>query len=246
LSRKTSLTSTPASGSSVISVGVINYQYDGLSRSTQDQANAGSSLVQLAYDSINRTLEEYQVYDGISGIVVHTQFQSLVATQVTYPSNITAANTYDPLYRRVSVTGAYGATSLDTVGWQFFGPSRIVETNWGSNSLIATQMNNARTHSAVQATVPLPAWGNISTDQLGYDGAGRMITKRYLIGGINGSTNAYNNTTALVGYTTSFDRASNKLYERHLEGGESRSHLYQPFNSDGSFAVGYDSANRLR
>jgi RHS repeat-associated protein len=72
-----------------------------------------------------------------------------------------------------------------------------------------------------------------------------MITKRYLTGGINGSTHAYNNTTALVGHTTAFDRTGNKLYERHLEA-EDRSHLYQPFNSDGSFAVGYDSANRLR
>ena len=107
-------------------------------------------------------------------------------------------------------------------------------------------MNNARTHSAVQATVPLPGWGNAASDRLSYDGVGRMITKRYLTGGINGTTGAYNNTTALVGYTSSFDRASNKLYERHLEGDESRSHLYQPFNSDGSFAVGYDSANRLR
>ena len=71
-----------------------------------------------------------------------------------------------------------------------------------------------------------------------------MITKRYLTGGINGTTHAYNNTTALVGATGGYDRASNKLYERHLEA-ESRSHLYQPFNNDGSFGVGYDSANRL-
>jgi RHS repeat-associated protein len=72
-----------------------------------------------------------------------------------------------------------------------------------------------------------------------------MIAKRYLTDGINGSTGAYNNTTALVGYTTAFDRTGNKLYERHLEA-EDRSHLYQPFNADGSFGVGYDSANRLR
>ena len=72
-----------------------------------------------------------------------------------------------------------------------------------------------------------------------------MITKRYLTGGINGSTHGYSDTTALVGHTTAFDRAGNKLYERHLEA-ESRSHLYQPFNSDGSFGLGYDSANRLR
>jgi RHS repeat-associated protein len=72
-----------------------------------------------------------------------------------------------------------------------------------------------------------------------------MIAKRYLTGGINSVTNGYANTTALVGFTTSFDRASNKLYERHLHA-ESRSHLYQPFNTDGSWGMGYDSANRLR
>jgi RHS repeat-associated protein len=243
LSRKTSVTCTPASG--VVDIGTISYQYDGLSRATQYQADSSSSTVQLAYDSINRTVEEFQTYSSISGVVVRTQLQSWVATQITYPNNITATNTYDPLYRRVSVAGAYGATALDTVSWNFFGPTRVVETNWGAGSLIATQMNNARTHSAVQAAVPLPAWGSISTDQLGYDGEGRMITKRYMTGGISGVTHGYANTTARVGYTTSFDRASNKLYERHLEA-EDRSHLYQPFNSDGSFAVGYDSANRLR
>jgi len=36
-------------------------------------------------------------------------------------------------------------------------------------------------------------------------------------------------------------RAGNKLYERHLHA-ESRSHLYQPYNSDGSAGAGYDSA----
>ena len=150
LSRKISLSSTPIL-SEVISVGVINYQYDGLSRPTQYQSNDGSSLVQIAYDSINRKLIDYQAYDGISGIAVDTQLQSLVATQVTYSNNIIASNTYDLLYRRTSVAGAYGASSLDTVIWKYFGPSRVVETNWGSNSLIATQMNNTRTHSAVQA-----------------------------------------------------------------------------------------------
>jgi len=105
-------------------------------------------------------------------------------------------------------------------------------------------MNNSRTHSAVQGSVPLPAWGNQSSDRLSYDGAGRIITKRYLAGGINGATHAYNDTTALVGATSGYDRSGNKLYERHLEA-ESRSHLYQPFNNDGSFGVGYDSANRL-
>ncbi len=49
-------------------------------------------------------------------------------------------------------------------------------------NLIATQMNDVRTHSTVQAAVPQPEWGDISTDRLGYYGAERMIAKHYLTG----------------------------------------------------------------
>jgi len=230
-----------------LSTAVRGSQYDGLSRQTQAIYTVVSATeVDFFYDSLNRVLEEEQIYSSITCYATHTSWTSLVATHVTYPSSdITISNGYDPLYRRNSLSGISAINgTLDTVDWQFFGPQRIVETNYGSGSLIATQMNNARTHSAVQPSVPLPPWGNISSDELGYDGAGRTITKRYLTGGIDGTTYAYTDTTSLVGFTTGFDRASNKLYERHLHA-ESRSHLYQPFNADGSAAVGYDSANRL-
>jgi len=84
-------------------------------------------------------------------------------------------------------------------------------------------MNNARTNSAVQTSVSNPAWGDQSSDRLGYDGAGRTITKRYL--DATASASGYSDTEALVGFTTRFDHASNKDYERHLHA-ESRSHLY--------------------
>ena len=113
------------------------------------------------------------------------------------------------------------------------------------NGLICSHMNNARTHSAVQETIANPAWGDQSSDRLGYDGAGRMITKRWLSGGINGSTHAYNDATAVVGQTTAYDKAGNKLYERSLHA-ESRSSLYEPFDSDNRPEGGYDSLDRLR
>jgi hypothetical protein len=85
--------------------------------------------------------------------------------------------------------------------------------------------------------------GTPSDDRLGYDGSGRMIAKRYLAGGINESTYAYNNTTPVVATTTAFDPADNKFYERELHA-LNRSHLYQPF-SDGDPQGGFDSVNRL-
>ena len=41
--------------------------------------------------------------------------------------------------------------------------------------------NNAGTQTAVQSGTPNPAWGDDSTDRLGYDGAMRPIAKRHLI-----------------------------------------------------------------
>ena len=116
------------------------------------------------------------------------------------------------------------------------------------NGMIQTMLNNARTHSAVQYnTVPNPAWGTLASDRLGYDGAGRNIAKRYLTGGINATTFAYNNTTPVVGNTTAYDPADNKFYERALHA-EERSFLYQPVDNNGNIASpvpGYDSVNRL-
>jgi hypothetical protein len=72
-----------------------------------------------------------------------------------------------------------------------------------------------------------------------------MIAKRFLAGGINDTTHAYMDTTPVVGFTTAYDKSSNKFYERELHV-ESRSHLYQPFNADGTSGGGYDSIDRLR
>ena len=165
LGRRIAIAITPAMN--VGGTTAQSFQYDGLSRQTQaiDTVSITSAEVDFFYDSKNRVLEEEQIYGGITCYTTHTAWQSLHATQVTYPStDITISNTYDLLYRRNVVSGISTINgTLDTVGWQFFGPSRIVETNFGSGSLIATQMNNARTNSAVQATVPLPAWGDDSS-----------------------------------------------------------------------------------
>src|ERR1700731_3190266 len=108
--------------------------------------------------------------------VTNTDSVSYPATGVQYPDGRQLTNAYDALYRRTLVHDQTNA--VDVAKWQFFGPGRVAETALG-NGLICTWMNNARTHSAVQATVPNPAWGNQSSDRLGYDGAGRPITKRY-------------------------------------------------------------------
>ena len=117
----------------------------------------------------------------------------------------------DALYRRNAVSESGGAS---IAAWEFFG-NRTAKTTLG-NGITCSFMNDAQTNSAVQSTVALPAWGDNTTDRLGYDGSGRLIAKRFLPSG---------STTALVGFTTQYDPSSNKLFERALHA-ESRSSLY--------------------
>ncbi len=245
MGRKTNITIAPASG--IGGTTAQSFQYNGLAQTTfaRDTANGNNADVTLVYDSIQRTIEEEQLYGGNTRYVTNNAFTSLPVSQFTFPNARQVNSGYDALYRRQQIIEA--ATSAVIASWQFFGPQRIAEVALG-NGIIQTMLNNARTHSAVQfGTVPNPAWGTPSSDRLGYDGSGRMIAKRYLTGGINSTTFAYNSTTPVVGNTTAFDPADNKFYEQALHA-ENRSFLYQPVDNNGNIASpvpGYDSINRL-
>jgi len=62
-------------------------------------------------------------------------------------------------------------------------------------------------------------WGSKNSDRLAYDGSGRMIAKRYTTGTVAGE-----DFNVVVGFTTEYDRSSNKFFERELHA-ESRSQL---------------------
>jgi len=49
----------------------------------------------------------------------------------------------------------------------------------------------------------------------------------------------------IAGFTTAYDRSSNKAYERALHA-EPRSSLYEPIDTDGNVGTSYDSLDRLR
>ena len=173
-----------------------------------------------------------------------TAFTSIPGTQFEYPNNRQVSSNYDVLYRKKQIIEQAASSVIAT--WQFYGPGRIAEVAL-ANGITQTMLNNARTNSAVQSPSPAnPAWGNNTSDRLGYDGAGRNITKRYLSSTLN-AQNGYANTTAIVGNTAAYDRAGDKFYERALHA-ESRSFLYQPVDNSDDIASptpGYDSINRL-
>ena len=216
------------------------FEYDGLSRQTfaRDSIDTTDVDATFAFDSLGRAVEEGQAYGGNTRYVTQNAFVSASATRFTYADTREVGYNYDDLYRRTKIENDPDGSPTDIAEWSFFGPSRLAELTLGNqtpgNQLICTYMNNARTHSAVQSPTPQnPAWGNQSSDRLGYDGTGRMITKRYLDTAV--SAGGYDDTETFVGFTTQYDRASNKDYERHLHA-ESRSSLYPS----------RDSLNRLR
>src|SRR5882724_8345197 len=84
-------------------------------------------------------------------------------------------NEYNELYRSTKIRENGGS---EIAIWRFFGPSRVAELQLG-NGLVCTYLDNSRSHSAVQESLPNPSWGDQSSTRLGYDGAGRPITKRY-------------------------------------------------------------------
>jgi RHS repeat-associated protein len=149
--------------------------------------------------------------------VTHSAWTGLTAAQLTYPSGRQVSSGYDALYRRNSISETSGGASI--AAWQFFG-QRTATVTLG-NGVVTSYMNNAQTRSAVQSGQTTPGWGSVSTDQLGYDGAGRLIGKRHF----NSSSGS-----VIVGSTTAYDMSSNKVYERALQA-ESRSFLYDQYDS---------------
>ncbi len=220
MGRKTNITITPASG--IGGTTAQSFQYNGLAQTTfaRDTVGTNNADVTLVYDSIGRTVEEEQVYGGNTRYVTNDGFTSLPVSQFTYPNSRQINNSFDKLFRRQQIIEA--ATSAVIASWQYFGANRIATVTLG-NGLVCSNMNDAQTRSAIQSGLPTPAWGSISTDQLGYDGSGRMIGKRY-----------FNGTNVTVGFTSAYDESSNKLFERPLHA-EERSSLYDS----------YDSMNRL-
>lgn len=221
-------------------------QFDGLSRMTQaiDTVGLVDAEIISVHDSIGRICEDTQIFQGNSRSTTYTEFTSLVPTVFTYPNNRQTIDSYDLLYRRTQVSESTGGSNI--ARWEYFGPTRLAECELG-NGLICSYMNNSRTESAMQAGRTMPSWGGVGSDRLGYDGAGRTITKRYLSGGINVTTGAYNDSSAIVGMTSEYDQSGNKYFERMLQA-ESRSDLYQPRGkSTGEInSLGYDSCDRIR
>lgn len=231
LGRRIQINITLATG--VLGTTQQTFQYDGIGRTTQaeDSCVQHTSVCTYVYDSLGRLIEETQTLGGVTRYVTNSAFESSYTTSQTYPDGREIVHEYDLLGRRRVTQDAKNGSGGFIAEWEYFGPARLAEMTLG-NGLCATWMNNDRSHATVQSGVSNPAWGDASSDRLGYDGVGRMITKRYVGSALSGDS--YYDPMCLTGHTTQYDDSSNKLYERHLHA-ENRSFLYN----------GLDSLNRL-
>ena len=186
------------------------FQFDGLSRLALGNDVYSGTTAGFTRDSINRVLEEQQSFEGDTRYVTHNAWTSYPCTGFTFPNGRQITKAFDALYRKNGINETAGGSSI--AAWQFFG-GRTATVTLG-NGIVTSFMNDAQTRSAIQQGQTTPAWGSISTDQLGYDGSARPIGKRHFLSG-----------SVLVGFTTAYDPSANKLFERALHA-ESRSALY--------------------
>ena len=174
--------------------------------------------------------------------MTNTAFTSYPVSQFTFPNGRLIDNTYDLLYRRTSVVEA--AARRPSPPGSSSGPSRVAEVALGQRPDL--HLDEQRPHeqrravadppvqSAPGATSRATAWATTAR-------AARSPSATWPAASTARRT--LQHATAVVGFTTAFDRASNKFYERALHA-ENRSHLYEPFDSKVPQG-GYDSLDRL-
>jgi YD repeat-containing protein len=201
--RRWTLNVTPAGG--IGGTTQQTFAHDGLSRmvNSNDIAGGVAATAGKTFDSLGRVVEEAQQYAGAAvQYVTNTAFTSLPSTELTYPNARAIGSTFDELYRRFLI---FEGASIIT-DWTFVGPARVADQVLG-NGITCSYLNNAMANSAVQPAVPNPAWSNTCGDRLGYDGAGRLIGKRYF-GQCNSSSSSSQSSSSSRSSRSSSSRSS--------------------------------------
>jgi RHS repeat-associated protein len=151
--------------SGVIGTTQQSFQYDGLSRLVRAVDNnepgdaTDEAVVTLAYDSLNRRLEEVQNGQAISSRWDGDNNR----VGLVYPNGRELAFTFDQLDRIDQISGQRSAVSGQPmiVDYDYIGPSRILERTYANGARL-TYLNDER------------------TQDIGYDGIKRVVTLRHL------------------------------------------------------------------
>ncbi|MBI4470144.1 MAG: hypothetical protein HY650_12565, partial [Acidobacteria bacterium] len=167
-------------GSGVIGTTQQSFQYDGLSRLVRAVDNnepgdsADDAVVTLAYDSLNRRLEEVQNGQAVSSRWAGDNSR----LGLVYPNNRELAFTFDHLDRidKIRDPGRRTSDSGLIADYDYVGPNRVLERSYANGARL-TYLDDARQR------------------EIGYDGIKRVVTLRHL--------RADNSLIAGFGYTHS-------------------------------------------
>jgi RHS repeat-associated protein len=162
INRVTALTITRAAG--LIGSTQQTFQYDGLRRlvravDNNDPADAADdAIVTLAYDSLNRRLEEVQ-----NGQAISSRWSGdNIRVGLVYPNNRELGFTFDHLDRINQISDQPSAISHQPiVDYNYIGPDRVLERTY-SNGARLTYLDDAR------------------QQDIGYDGLKRVVNLRHL------------------------------------------------------------------
>lgn len=161
INRVTALNITQASG--VIGTTQQTFQYDGLGRLTRavDNNNPADSsddaVVTLAYDSLNRRLEDVQ-----SGQAVSSRWAGdNIRVGLVYPSGRELEFTFDQLDRISQIRNRESAIGNPVADYNYIGPDRVLERTYANGARL-TYLNDGR------------------TQDIGYDGLKRVVNLRHL------------------------------------------------------------------
>lgn len=161
LNRVTTLTITRASG--VIGTTQQTFQYDGLGRlvravDNNDPADASDdAIVTLAYDSLNRRLEEVQNGQAVSSRWAGDN----IRVGLVYPNGRELEFAFDSLDRIDQIRHPPSAIRHPVADYDYIGPDRVLERTYGNGARL-TYLDDARQRD------------------IGYDGLKRVITLRHL------------------------------------------------------------------
>jgi RHS repeat-associated protein len=156
-------TLTIVRGSGLIGTTQQSFQYDGLSRLTRTVDNnepgdaTDDAVVTLAYDSLNRRLEEVQNGQAVSSRWAGDNNR----LGLVYPNGRELGFTFDQLDRIDQITSHESRTTSHVVDYDYIGPNRVLERTYANGARL-TYLDDARQRD------------------IGYDGIKRVVTLRHL------------------------------------------------------------------
>lgn len=172
------------------SLGLITYTYDAISRRTSMTVNSLSPVI-YTYDAASRLI---QVAQGDQSVTLGYDAASR-RTTLTYPNGTVKTYSYDAAARVTSTTHARGASTLETVAYEYDAAGNRIRMVRGNGTATTLPGSAQATYDAANQQTRF----NSSTSNLTYDANGNLIGQTDAIGTTIYTWDARNRLVAIRG-----------------------------------------------